>query len=717
LLDDAWPELELAVASRAAGRRVGEPASSGRARSSSQAAAPPRPMARGSVPPAFAPKTPKATKQSEQAARAARAAGQSAPGARSQPSGGQSTRRQRGGRNATARQRRTNGDTRSNRPAPSLWKAGRPKVRLVSMLVVCSLGFAAIVGRIALLQTTERSTYAAYGAKQRQDTVKLPAERGSILDRTHTELALSVPQSTIWADPRAVLDKEVTAAQLAAVLHLDAAAQGTLLASLARDAQFVYVARQVDDVTADAVAALKLPGIYRLEEPKRFNPDGELARSIVGTTDPDGKGTSGLELQYENLLTGTPGALQRESDQQGRTIPNGRSHLVAAVPGQDVVLTLDSALQYTVEQRLAVHVQAVHAKGGTVVIMETATGNIRAMASVETDTKTGRVTSSAASKALVDVYEPGSVAKIVPAAAALNEGASDLGTSWHIKGSQSYGPDETVINDVETYNAADLTLPQIIARSSNNGAVALSAALGPERMEKYLHAFGFGEDPGLGFPHESAGLLPPASKWYGSQKQTIAYGQGISVSAVQLVAAMNTIANGGLYVSPRLVSSTIGNDGAEVAAPAAPTRQVLTPGAAAQMNAVLQGVVCNTEYHTAPKAAVDGYTVAGKTGTGFKAQNLGVKVKRPSDGRIVVDNYLDLKGQHHYSASFAGFLPAEQPAFTILVTIDEPPADGDHYGGSVAAPLFSELAKEAIRILGVPPSPNWQGCAEYKYGG
>jgi cell division protein FtsI (penicillin-binding protein 3) len=238
-----------------------------------------------------------------------------------------------------------------------------------------------------------------------------------------------------------------------------------------------------------------------------------------------------------------------------------------------------------------------------------------------------------------------------------------------------------------------MTLATIIAKSSNIGTMTVSRDLGAEKQEQYLRAFGFGDRSGLAFPGEAKGILESADDWQGTERYTVAYGQGVAVTAVQLAAAMNTIANGGTYVAPRLVQSTIGRDGEEEPAPLAESREVLSPPVAAEMNQILREVVCRG---TGKRAQIDGYTVAGKTGTSYKARDSG--------------GYVDSAGRKKYYASFAGFVPAENPRLTVLVSIDEPPGSGDHYGGLVAAPLFVDVAREALRSLQVPPTPGGGTC-------
>ncbi len=575
----------------------------------------------------------------------------------------------------------------------------------MALLLAVALLLVVVVARVGMLQTVDQHRLAAEGESQRLSNVTLTAPRGTIFDRNGFELAISVPQSTVWADPRAVGDKGATAAALANALRLSPSDAATLQDRLSSDKEFVYVARQVDDAAAKAIADLKLAGIYQYNEPKRFYPAGNLSHGLLGGTDTDGKGTAGLEEKFDSTLSGQPGELIRERDQQGRSIPSGRRQLVPAQPGNDLVLTIDKTLQYTTEQLLAQQVGALTAAGGTAVIMDTATGDILAMASVDRDPATGNVSVSAANKAAVDAFEPGSVAKIVPSSAVLDLGESTPNEYWHLTG--THKSDVYEIEDVEQHGNIDLTTSEIIAVSSNIGAVMMANRIGPPALEQYLHAYGFGVPSGLDLPHETAGILTPQSQWSVSQRDTIAYGQGVAVTALQLTAAMNAIANHGTYVAPRLVDATIDQHGDKHEEPASGTRQVIKPETANEMTPILEGVWCAGTARHAPR--IDGYSVAGKTGTGYIAQNAGYKVVG-TDGKLTTDGYKDANGVNHYNATFAGYLPAENPRLTISVSIFDPLPSGPHFGGNTAAPVFSSIAHEALQQLQIPPSSNGGSC-------
>ena len=290
------------------------------------------------------------------------------------------------------------------------------------------------------------------------------------------------------------------------------------------------------------------------------------------------------------MLTGKTGELVRERGQDGRTIPAGQHQLIPPTPGDDLVLTLDRNLQYVTEHLLVTQVESVQAKGGMVVVMDTASGDVLAMANARRNPDTGKVELSSANLAAVDTYEPGSVAKIVTAAAALQEGVANPQSTWMVPPREKFS--DHIFTDAEPHPTEPMTLAQIIAKSSNIGTMTVSKLLGADAQSRYMRAFGFGERSNLGFPGEAKGILKPADKWQGTERYTVAYGQGVAVTAVQLAAAMNTIANGGTYVSPRLVQATIGRDGKETAAPAPEEHQVLSKPVADEMNRILREVVC-----------------------------------------------------------------------------------------------------------------------------
>jgi cell division protein FtsI (penicillin-binding protein 3) len=551
-----------------------------------------------------------------------------------------------------------------------------PRRRLVALLLALLVGFAAVVARLAWVQGVSAARYAAIGVSERTHTIALSANRGSIFDRNGNELAISVPQTTVWADPHLVEDPRAVSQALAGPLALDPA---VLLDRLTRPEHFVYLARRIDDATAATVKALQLKGVFFLSEPKRFSPDGTLAAPVLGTVGTDNEGLSGVEVGYDKALAGQPGSLTVEQDPSGNDLPGGERQIHPSARGSDLVLTLDRSLQYETEQDLAAEIVNSKALGGMAAIMDTRTGEILAMASLVAGTNPGEPPQPAPSNEVVTrVYEPGSVNKLVTVSAALQEGITTPGQIYSVPDSVRVA-DQTFHDDNPhpTYN---WSVTDILTASSNVGTINIAARLGKIKLDSYLRRFGFGSETDLRLPGESAGLLLDPKHWYPTSIATVPIGQGVAVTALQILAAYNTVANGGVYVAPKLVKAVIDPSGHTLPTPPSPTHRVVSARTAQEMTAMLSEVV---RTGTATAAGIDGYTVSGKTGTARKT----------------------IEGQRGYEAgayisSFAGFVPAEHPAFTALVVLDQPTPI---FGGLVAAPVFAQMSRYALRELVVPP--------------
>ena len=587
------------------------------------------------------------------------------------------------------------GDRRPGTSAPPRRRSGRrapsPVRRLQGLFVVFALLFGLVVARLAQLQVSDGDRLEALGQSQVVRSIPLPAARGSVLDRNGHDLALSLPRATIWADPRYVDDPNGTAAALAPVLGVDAA---WLLDRLTQQGAFVYLARQVDESMADRVEELGLAGVHLLDEPARFAPNGDLAHSVVGSVNIDGVGRAGLELRYDDVLAGDPGELVVERDPDGRTIPQGERQLSPAVPGDDLLLTLDRSMQHATEQALVRQVQIVGARAAWAIVMNPRTGDIYAMATVERpqpvdgdgdglpDGEPGPPVPVGANAALTSVFEPGSVNKVITVAAALEEGLVTPSTPLTV-------PDRLQVSDhlfrdhdphpTATWNPVD-----ILSTSSNIGTIMLGQELGKDRLDEYMRRFGFGERTALDFPGESPGLMLDPDDWSGTSIGSIPLGQGVAVTAMQMLEAYNVLANGGVYVEPRLVLGTVDSDGDRHDAPAAATRRVVSEETA---RAVSDMLVAAVEGGTGTNARIDGYAVAGKTGTARKPQ--------PGGG------YQDAAGNYHYVSTFAGFVPAQDPQLSIIVVMDEP--SNGFFASQVSAPVFAELARFGLRQFRVPP--------------
>ncbi len=562
---------------------------------------------------------------------------------------------------------------------PPLRRAGRPRRRLIATLIVLTLLFALVVGRLAQLQIVAGDRFVELGESQRVRPVELPAQRGTLFDRNGRDLALSIDQRTVWADPRLVTDPAGSAAALAPLLSLDPAALESKLRSASA---FEYLARQVPDDVADRVSELALPGIAFLDEPKRFNPSGDLARSVLGSVTIDSVGSAGLELQYDDMLTGAPGELVLERDPDGRTIPAGVHQLRPAERGRDLVLTIDQVLQFEAERLLAQQVDAMGGQAGMIVVTEPGTGEILAMATVESPGDGNPSRPSGHNRALTTVFEPGSANKVITLAAALEENIVDPDTPLSVPDHLPVA--DHVFRDHDPHPISTWTPTDIMATSSNIGTIMLGQELGPERLDGYMRDFGFGDRTALDFPNESAGLLLPLERWSGTSIGSIPIGQGIAVTALQMLAAYNVIANGGEYVAPKLVKATVDVDGTVHPTGPSERRRVVSEETAGQVRDMLVEVV---RTGTGKRAAIDGYDVAGKTGTARKPL--------PTGG------YQDGAGNYHYVATYAGFVPAQNPGLSVIVVVDEPSAS--IFAGAVSAPVFAELARYGLRLYRIPP--------------
>jgi len=577
----------------------------------------------------------------------------------------------------------------------SNYRAGSPRRRLIVALVVIGAILLGLIGRVAYLQTTEAENLRSAAADQWTRSVSIQAQRGTVFDRHGAELAMSVPAVTVSINPKLIENGTATVQILDDLLNLPDDKVAELLTEIeSKDRGFVFVRRQADAEIGDQLAAMKLAGVNVDRESRREMPGGDTGRSIIGRTNIDGVGISGLELQYDDLLTGTGGEMRREVAPGGRSIPGSETVTAQPVAGDDLVLTLDRSIQYSTEQVLLEQVAAIGAKGATAIAMDTDTGEIYSMASVRRDDETGAYGVTSGNFAAVDAYEPGSVAKVITIASSLSEGLVTPETSYVVPWRKQYYDD--LLKDSHEHPDEVMSVAQILAESSNIGTIFVQQEMGRERHREYMAAFGLGSKTALEFPGESSGILKQAKDLWGSERVTVAYGQGVSSTSLQLVAAVNTIANRGTYVAPKLVKATVGPDGSVVETAPSEARSVVTEQAAVQTTEMMRNVVC---YGTATRAQVEGLSIAGKTGTAFKAADNGT--------------YFDDDGNRIYYASFVGFFPAENPQVTVLVSVDEPPAGtDDRFGGTAAAPVFAELAPTLIHELGIVPTPGAAACQQ-----
>jgi cell division protein FtsI (penicillin-binding protein 3) len=554
--------------------------------------------------------------------------------------------------------------------------------RLLALLILSILAFMAISGRLVVLQVFDAGSLDQAAARQRLTVIDLPATRGRIFDRNLGDLALSVPARSIWADPRLIKDKKATAARLSSILGVKRA---RLAERLALKSHFVYLARKIPKQTGDVIQRLRLPGVFVEVDVARRYPSGSVAAQVLGFVDAEGRGVAGIEQQYDGLLRGHAGKIQLERDPQGRAIPQGRRSLEPAVPGTDLVLTIDQHLQYVTEQALARAVREHKAKAGSVVVMSPRTGEVLAMANVPTfdPNRIARSKPEARkNRAIADMFEPGSTNKTITAAAALQHGVVTPRTETIVPDSLPLCPEKT-FHDSHSHAPELMTFADIVAKSSNVGTIMAARDLGRDRLYQAEVAFGYGRKSGVDLPGESPGILRPAKDWYCTDLGTNAIGQGVAVTVLQMASVYATVANHGVLRAPTVLRGTVDARGRLAKADRRPGRRVLSARTAKALSRILEGVVSDGGTGTA--AALEEWRVAGKTGT----------ARKPDPNRR---GYLP----GAYVGSFIGFAPAERPQVVVAVVIDQPTRG--YYGGSVAAPVFKEVAGTALRRLGVVPT-------------
>jgi cell division protein FtsI (penicillin-binding protein 3) len=537
------------------------------------------------------------------------------------------------------------------------------------------------------LQVIDPERYVEHGESQRIRTQSLAAERGAIVDRNGVELAVSSPRQSIWADPRLVVDPVGTAERIVAI-------SGGNVDQLSRrlsngEAKFAWLSRQLDDELSAQVLALDLPGVYATREQARLTPSGgNVARGILGRTDIDGIGLSGLEAQYDDLLTGEPGRIVVERGlasvgAEAVTIPDGEYELIAPEAGDSLVLTLDRTVQFEVENLLERTVSESGARSGTVVVSRTATGEILAMSTVAR-TEQGIITVSGENKAVTWIVEPGSISKPLAIGALLEEGLISPETTVEVTDELEIY--DAVFADSARHGQQVLTTGQVLAASSNVGVALLVDRISNEKFHDYLTDFGLGERTALNFPGESSGILYPEDQWSGVSKPFAAIGYGYAATPLQMLRAYNVFANDGVLVEPHVVAGVRAADGDFDIVSPRDGRRVVSEKTAKQVTSLLAGVV--SEGGTGVLASVPGYQIAGKTGT--------ARIAQPGGG------YEDENGEVHLVTSFAGYLPASNPELSIIVMIEEP--SGNASGGRVAAPLFGEISNFALQHFRIPPA-------------
>jgi len=560
-----------------------------------------------------------------------------------------------------------------------------------------NIGFGAVAvialvlgGRLIQLQGLDNHKYSAAATQSRVVTKTLQAQRGEIVDANGNVLAYSVDASAVYADPSQVKDADKIAQILAPILKLsqsDLKAKLTATDSSGNKMKFVYLARGLDpDVADQAVGAVQeagLAGVNQLPESQRLHPAGSVGANIVGYTDIDGKGLGGIEQTEDKALTGTPGVLTEMLGANNEIIPSGVHKEDPAVPGSTVKLTIDENLQDYTQKALDAALTATGATDGQITVMEVATGKVLAMAASPTydASNPGKTPSLLSNPNISSVFEPGSAEKVVTFAAALEEGLITPTTVFDVKDELKVG--DRIVHDDWAHDPVHYTATGILAKSSNIGTLMIANEIGPETWMKYAQKFGEGQKTGIGLPAESAGILPAMKNWSGSTFGNLPIGQGVAVTSLQLASMYQAIANNGVRIAPRVIDSVTAADGT-VTTPAAPTpERVVSTSTAKTLQDMLQMVTQTGG--TAPKAAINGYTVAGKTGTGQKPK---------PDGTGYSDTL--------YWSTFAGFAPADSPKYVISIMVDSPKTN--YMGGDVAAPLFHEVMSYLLKETGTLPT-------------
>ncbi len=546
-----------------------------------------------------------------------------------------------------------------------------------------------MAGRAYYLQVVIAPDLQERADQQRQRVVKLAPQRGSILDRNGNPLALSLDTQSLYADPLLVKDPQQAAGKLAGILDLSKKELQQLLSAKKR---FVWVKRKLDPEVAGQVVKLRIAGLQFVTEHKRYYPQANVGAHVVGFTGLDPKGLEGIELEYDQLLQGEPGRLLSQRDARGRGMATEKQLVQGGVAGHSLQLTIDRSLQYIAEKELARVVKQTGAVGGTVVMMEPASGRVLAMASqpdYNPNLPGNYRASRRRNRAVCDMFEPGSTFKPFLLAGILEEGIVRLNQKTDCENGR-YSVGGKVIRDHARYGK--LTLKEMLKFSSNIGFAKLGKALERERYYAYIRDFGFGEPTGLDLPGEASGQVRPPSRWFEIDLAAISFGQGLSVTPVQMTSAMAAIANGGLLMEPFIVERVTDAEGQQVQRRLPQVkRRVISERTAKLVSEMLISVT--EPGGTGTRAALSGYRVAGKTGTAQKVD--------PVTGGYSPDKRV---------SSFIGFVPAENPALVISVTVDEP--QGKTYGGLIAAPVFARIAEQSLSYLDILPKGSLQGLAK-----
>jgi len=575
-------------------------------------------------------------------------------------------------------------------------------MKLARFWLVCAfflLWACAIAFRLFWLQVVQHSEYVERAQKQQQRTFEVAPRRGVLYDRNLRELAMTVHVDSIYAGPSEIDDKKAAARALAAVVHTDPEDAQTredqIANRLDKGHGFAWVARRVTSEVADRVRALNLKGIYFQKEFQRFYPNNQIAAQVLGYVGLDDNGLGGLEGKYDSRLHGTPGRMFAAMDAR-RHVLGSTAH--EPEPGQNLQLTIDQSIQFMAERALDHNMERTHSDSGTVVVQDVHTGQILALAIRPTfNPNQFRHTTPALLKnhAISDVYEPGSTFKLVTYSAALDAHVTSPDDMIDCQFGQIKMAGGRIIHDDKADHFGVVTVHYALEHSSDVAAVKLALKIGPDNFYKYIRDFGFGSRTGTELPGETRGLLSPVKRWGSSSIGSIAIGQEVGVTPLQLVSMVSTIANGGVYLPPHVLMPPPGNASGQSQLQAAPFKpggdlsdplptgahRVISTLTAAQMRKMMEGVVL---FGTGKEAQLNGYSSGGKTGTAQK-----------------VDPVTHLYSKTMHVASFAGIAPINNPVIAVAVIMDNPKG-ASYYGTAVSAPVFAEVAQQVLEYLNVP---------------
>jgi len=551
-------------------------------------------------------------------------------------------------------------------------------VRLLILAGVALLWMTAVFGRLSYLQFIRHSEYLALAMRQQRQTIEVLPTRGAIYDRNLHPLAMSVPVQSAFAVPAEIRDKDMATRLLAGALQMP---QDAVREKLGAEGSFVWIKRKLDQDEEAAVRQLNLKGVYFFEENKRFYPARDLASHVLGFVDVDEHGLGGIEHEYENLIGGRPEKIVVMKDARQKKFDGRQAQMDH---GASVVLTIDEKIQYIAETELQATIEKFHAPAGSVIVQDPNTGAILALANwpkYNPNAAIGAESEARMNRAISAIYEPGSTFKIVTLSAAFDQGLVRADEVFNCENGSIVVAGHR-IHDHKPYG--NLTVAEILANSSNVGTIKIALRLGQADFNDYIHAFGFGSPTGIDLPGESRGLVYRLDHWGSFSIGSMSMGQEVGVTPLQMINAVSAIANGGLLYKPHVVEE-IKRDERPLplegpSAPAEP-RRVIKPETAAIMRQLMEGVILRG---TGKAARLDGWTAAGKTGT---AQKIDPTTKRYLTNKVI--------------ASFTGFAPINNPAVTILVSIDSP-AGWPHDGATVSAPAFKRIAEQVLAYLDVP---------------